>query len=335
MSKKDQPYPPKQNNQKIKLLKLYQLLKEETDEQHPLTTKEICGKIADMSITCDRRTLSKDMDMLNQYGYEIMSVRKNREKAYYIEDRSFSIPELKILIDAVHAATFITKMKSDELINKIASLSSNNRAEILKGNRVCFNTRKHSNESIYYNVNFLNEAMLHCKKASFYYYDLSEHGQKQYRKNKDRYIVEPIALVYKEDNYYLMCFSSKYSNIASYRLDRMEGVEVENEDVSKEAIIQMDNVSEHTDQVFKMYGGKSKNVSLQFDSSLIGSVYDKFGEDTKISSYNEDSFVTSVKVQISPVFFGWLFQFSDKIKLLSPKSVADEYKEQAKKLAKI
>lgn len=330
MSKNDQPCPPKQNNQKIKLLKLYQLLKEETDEQHPLTTKEICGKIADMSITCDRRTLSKDMDMLNQYGYEIMSLRKSREKAYYIADRSFSIPELKILIDAVHAATFITEKKSDELINKIASLSSNNRAEILKGNRVCFNTRKHSNESIYYNVDFLNKAMLHYKKASFYYYDLNEHGQKRYRKNKDRYIVEPIALVYKEDNYYLMCFSSKYSNIASYRLDRMEGVEVENEEVSKEAIIRMDNVSEHTDQVFKMYGGESKNVSLQFDSSLIGSVYDKFGEDTKISAYNEDTFVANVKIQISPVFFGWLFQFVDKMKVLSPESVVVEYKKLAK-----
>ena len=330
MSKNDQPCPPKQNNQKIKLLKLYQLLKEETDEQHPLTTKEICGKIADMSITCDRRTLSKDMDMLNQYGYEIMSLRKSREKAYYIADRSFSIPELKILIDAVHAATFITEKKSDELINKIASLSSNNRAEILKGNRVCFNTRKHSNESIYYNVDFLNKAMLHYKKASFYYYDLNEHGQKRYRKNKDRYIVEPIALVYKEDNYYLMCFSSKYSNIASYRLDRMEGVEVENEEVSKEAIIRMDNVSEHTDQVFKMYGGESKNVSLQFDSSLIGSVYDKFGEDTKISAYNEDTFVSNVKIQISPVFFGWLFQFVDKMKVLSPESVVVEYKKLAK-----
>lgn len=94
----------------------------------------------------------------------------------------------------------------------------------------------------------------------------------------------------------------------------MEGVEVENEEVSKEAIIRMDNVSEHTDQVFKMYGGESKNVSLQFDSSLIGSVYDKFGEDTKISAYNEDTFVSNVKIQISPVFFGWLFQFVDKMR---------------------
>ena len=329
MSKKNQTSFPRQNRQKIKLLKLYQLLKEETDEQHPLTTRTICSKIAGLGITCDRRTLSKDIELLNEYGYEIMSVREGREKAYYIEDRSFSIPELKILIDAVHAATFITENKSNELIDKIASLSSNNRAEILKGNMVYFNTIKHSNESIYYNVDRLNDALLHHKKVSFYYFDLDECGQKQYRKNKERYIVEPMALIYNKDNYYLMCFSSKYKNITNYRLDRMEAVDIVDEGVSAETIIQKDNVSNYTEQVFKMYGGPSRNVVLQFDRSLIGVIYGEFGEDTKMSPYNEDTFISNVKVQVSPVFFGWLFQFGEKMKLLSPESVVLEYKRQA------
>lgn len=327
---KSDPIHPQKNNQKIKLLKLHEILKEETDEQHPLTTRETCSRINDLGITCDRRTLSKDVELLNDYGYEIMSTMKGRQKAYYIEDRSFSTPELKILIDAVQAAAFITEKKSSELIDKIASLSSNKRAEVLKGNRVCFNTIKCSNESIFYNVGFINEALQDNKKASFYYFDLDENSEKQYRKNKERYIVEPMALIYKDDNYYLMCFSSKYDNIANYRVDRMDSVEVEDEKVSSKAIIEIDNVSNYTEQVFKMYGGPNKDVVIQFERSLIGVIYDKFGEGTRMVLHNEDSFISTVRVQVSPVFFGWLFQFGGKMKILSPESVLREFKEQAR-----
>lgn len=319
----------KQNTQKIKLLKLYELLKQETDEQHPLTTKQIGEKLIDMGISCDRRTLSKDIDVLNDYGYEIMSMRIGHQKAYYVEDRSFDIAELKILIDAVHAANFITDKKSDNLIDKIASLSSSNRAEILKGNMVYFNSNKHTNESIYYNVDFLNNGIQEGKKVSFFYYDLDENAKKRYRKDKKRYVVDPVSLVYNNDNYYLMSYSEKYEDIVNYRVDRMEGVEVENSDICSEAIIKSDNVSNYTEQVFKMFTGETKEVVLQFDSSLINVIYDKFGEDTKMIRHDEQSFVITVKVQVSPVFFGWLFQFGGKMKLLSPESIRSEYKKLA------
>jgi predicted DNA-binding transcriptional regulator YafY len=168
----------KKNDQKIKLLKLYELLKLETDEGHPLTTREICEQLGDIGITCDRRTLSKDIALLNEYDYEIMSVMIGHEKAYYVEDRRFSIPELKILIDAVQAANFITEKKTNELISKIAALSSSNKAEVLKGNMVIFNSNKHSNESIYYNIGYINEAIENKRQVSFNYYDLDEEACK-------------------------------------------------------------------------------------------------------------------------------------------------------------
>lgn len=324
----------KKNSQKIKLLLLYEILKQETDEQHPLTTNQLCEKLANIGITCDRRTLSNDIRLLNEYDYEVMSFMIGHEKAYYIEDRSFSIPELKILIDAVQAATFITEKKSKELIDKLASLSSNKRAEVLKGNMVCFNTIKHSNESIFYNVGFLNEALQNNKKASFCYFDLDKNGKKKYRRNKERYIVDPTALVYNDDNYYLMCYSTKYDDIVNYRVDRMDDVAVEEDEVSSKSIIKTDSISNYTEQVFKMYGGPIKDVVLQFDKNLIGVIYDKFGEETKMMVHNEETCITTVKIQVSPTFFGWLFQFGDQMRILSPESLIREYKERAEMVCK-
>lgn len=184
---------PQDNKQKIKLLYVMEMLRQETDEQHPMLTSQIIDKLAEIGISCERRTVGTDMRLLNEYGYEVMCTMVGHEKAYYVEDRSFSVPELKILIDAVQAAKFVTDKKTDELIDKIADLGGRHRAEILKGNMVCFNTRKHTNESIYYNVGMLEEAIQEKKQASFLYFDLNENKERVYRKDATRYVVEPIA----------------------------------------------------------------------------------------------------------------------------------------------
>ena len=166
------------NYRKIKLLKLLELLRLDTDEQHPMTTNQICARLDEMGIICDRRTLSKDIALLNEQGYEIMDTTVGHEKGYYVEDRSFSIPELKILMDAVQAASFITDKKTTELVEKIAALGGSHRAEILKSNIVNFKTTKHSNEHIFYNVDALEQAISEQKKILFRYFTLDETGSK-------------------------------------------------------------------------------------------------------------------------------------------------------------
>ena len=141
-----------ENYRKIKLLKLLDLLRLDTDEQHPLTTSQLCARLGEMGIVCDRRTLSRDIALLNEMGYEVMDTGVGHEKGYFVEDRSFRIPELKILMDAVQGASFITEKKTAELLEKIAALGGSHRAEILKGNAVNFKTTKHSNEQIFYNI---------------------------------------------------------------------------------------------------------------------------------------------------------------------------------------
>ena len=216
----------RENFRKIKLLKLLEMLQQNSDEQHPLTTSSILSKLEQMDILCDRRTLAQDIATLSDLDYEIMSTTVGHEKAYYVEDRNFSIPELKILIDAVHASSFITDRKSEELIGKIAALAGSHRAEVLTRGMVCFNTRKHSNEKIFYNVDQLEEAILRQKKVLFRYFDLDENAQKVYRRDGHRYVVEPVALVFNEDNYYLTCYSSRHDSTSNYRVDRMDSVQV-------------------------------------------------------------------------------------------------------------
>ena len=315
-----------ENIRKVKLLKLLELLRQNTDEEHPISTAQIATTLSEMGIPFDRRTISQDIITLNELGYEIMSVMKGHDKCYYIEDRSFSIPELKILIDAVHASSFITEKKSQELIDKIATLAGSHRAEVLKRNMVCFNTRKHSNERILYNVDALEEAILRKKKVIFYYFDLDENGNRVYRLNGHHYVVEPIALVFNEDNYYLTCYSARHDSTSNYRVDRMDAVEVIKEDCCEKAIALREQVATYTEQAFKMFGGQLEDVVLEFDRSLIGAVYDRFGENTQMMGTSENRCIAHVKVQISPVFWGWVFQFADQMQILSPSAVLTEYK---------
>ena len=322
----------RENYRKVKLLKLVELLRRRTDEQHPMTTSEICAAMAEMGIPCDRRIVKQDVDNLNELGYEVMTTTVGHEKAYFVEDRSFSLPELKILMDAVHASSFITEKKSAELIEKLAALAGEHRAEVLKRNMVCFNTRKHSNEKILYTIDTLEEAILNQKKVIFLYFDLDENGQRVYRRGGHHYVVEPVALVFNEDNYYLTSYSSRFDSTSNYRVDRMDGVEIIDEPCCEKAVALRDEVAAYTEQAFKMFGGQLEDVVLEFERGLIGVVYDKFGESVKMLPTGETKCIATVRVRISPVFWGWLFQFAGEMRIRSPASLQEEYRQRAQKL---
>ncbi len=314
-----------ENCQKIKLLKLLELLRQETDEQHPMTTNEICKRLNAMNISCDRRTLATDVQTLNEQGYEVQSCQVSKAKGYYIADRSFNIPELKVLIDAVEASHLLTESKTQELIDKIAALAGSNQAEVLKSSIVRFNTTKPTNEYIYYTVQTLEKAIREKKKVTIHYFHLNERREKVYRSENGIHTVEPIALVYNNDRYYLTCYNPKADRNYNYRLDRIEKVEILDEKISKNAVIRSRSVAKYTAQVFKMYGGEVEKITLQFDSQMIDYIYEKFGMDTKIRPCEDDSFTANVEVQLSPTFWGWLFQFTGQMRITAPEWVCDEY----------
>ncbi len=273
------------------------------------------------------------MSLLKEQGNYVKSKQIGHEKAYYMEEESYStftVPELKILIDAVQAANFVTPGKTKELVEKTARLGGTLAEQILRENIVCFNTKKHTNEEIFNIVDTLEQALVSGRKASFLYFDRDENRRIVYRKDGNRYLVDPMALIYNADNYYLMTWSDEREGIVNYRLDRMEGVKVEEDAVSEKALVSDNQVSSYTEQVFNMYGGEVIFVTLEFEDKLIGAVQDSFGEDVNIIRVSPEKCVASVKIQESPTFWGWIFQFSDEMRILSPESMRSKYKEKAR-----
>ena len=325
-----------ENRQKVKLIKLYELLRKETDENHPISRMELCRRLNEMDISSNVRTLSQDIEVLRDNGFEIESFLKDKERFYYVPEHELTIPEIKILIDALEAASFVTEKKTTELVEKVAALGGSHKAELLKENMICFNTRKHTNEAILYTVDGIEDAIIHRKKIAFNYFHLNEKAERVYvttsTGEKKRYYVEPVALIFNEDNYYLMAYSSKHpDSTASYRIDRIDHLEVVEESImSDAAIAKIDGVAEFTEQAFKMYGGELEDVVLQFERSLVDPVFDKFGENTPMMKVNDTTCAATVHAQISPTFFGWLAQFGNRMRVLSPDKVVDQYKKHIK-----
>ena len=317
---------PNDNHQKIKLLKLMELLRQETDEDHPITTSEICRRLGEMGISCERRTVGKDMKVLRKQGFEIMSELKGHENSYWIADRSFELPELKILMDAVQAALFIPEDKTEELVAKIAALGGSHQGELLKGNIIRFNTRKHSNRSIYYNVQAIEEAIGQKRIISFRYYDLDENLEKVYRMEGGRYHAEPVSLIYEDNNYYLLSYSSKYGHTLHYRVDRMDQVRVEAESISEEALRRMESASSVVEEAFRMYRGETKTVTVQFRDNMIGMLYDKYGEKLKIRRLDNRLCEAELDVQLSPPFWSWLFMVQEDLRLVGPDDLVDMFR---------
>ncbi len=311
--------------QKAKLLKLARLLWRETDEQQPLTTAELCKRMEEMDIPCNRKTLSQDIALLNEMGVGVLWKQVDKSKAYYIKDRMFSPSELKILMDAVQAANFVTPKKSRILIAKLIHLGGQYKGDLLERNLVCFNTRKHSNETIYYSVDAIEYALRHERKLSFRYFDWDINRMPVYRKNGACYLVDPISLVYHHDNYYLGTLSPQHEGVVNYRVDRMEQVVPVEEEIYPEARILRHSVGEYTEQAFLMFTGPVETVDLELEGTTINAVWDHFGDSVTMRTLEEGKVHATVQVQISPTFWSWIFQFGDQMRIVGPEKVVNAY----------
>ena len=310
-----------ENNQKIKLLRIMEFLRAESTEGKPVSTSQIISYLNSIHISCERRTLYKDMDMLIENGANIVKTELGRENAYYMNEVSFSLAEVKTLIDAVQAANFVPADKTADLVEKLLSYAGVRRSEIVRDNIIFYNNHKHSNQDIYENIEQIELAIRQKKQVSFYYFDLDEKRNRVYRKEKKRYITDPVALVFSEDNYYLVAYSQKYQNAVNYRVDRMDTVEVEEEPICEEALIKKRKTETYTEQVFKMYNGEAELVTMEFAPDKLGVIYDKFGESIEIRHADKGWLKIKIAVQISPTFWGWIYQLGDQIKIVSPEGI--------------
>lgn len=309
--------------QKIKLLALYDFLCRETDENNPLSTAEIIERLKFDGIAVERKALINDIKVLNEWGYEVQSFKK-KSFYYYVGYRKFDTAELRVLMDAVQAARFINENKTVELCEKIAELAGKNNAKILNKTVVYNNTVKHDNKNLFYTVDVISRAIDQKIKISFEYFNYDVNKKKVYRKERARYIVNPLALVLSGNNYYLVCYSDKYKNLSNYRIDRIENAATENDKITPVKEFENFSVNEYCKQTFSMFMGELLTVELEADNDMIDEILDRFGKDVDVTYKQKSYFRIKVAVRVSPPFFAWIVQFQGRIKIKSPQSVKDE-----------
>jgi len=311
---------------RIRLLRIWEILQRETDEEHPMGTETLREKLLESGIECHRSTLYEDIKLLNENGYEILT-RRGRSNQYYVMDRSFSNPEVHILMDAVQAASFITEKKTAELVDKISELAGSQKGLVLKKNIVQFNTTKSTNESIYYSVSEIVTAINNRQKIIFLYFDYDSNHNRVYRKNGHHYVVSPFATIFADGHYYLVIYDNRYNKLVHYRIDRMDKVEMIEDHADMPPDELAFDIVNHKKQLFGMFSGETTAVTIEMDRFLLDAVFDLFGDKTRIISNGEKTVRFTVDVQVSDLFFGWCCSFGTKLKLLGPEATVEQFKE--------
>lgn len=308
---------------KIRILKLWELLKNETDENHPMSTPQIIHRLSEDGLNVERKTLYSDIDLLNDFGFEVLCTR-SRQNLYYVSDRSFDESEIRMLVDAVFSANFITTKKSEQLAEKLSRLVSKSSYSTIMLN--CADGKdKHDNEQIWYTVDAINMALQKGKKIRFRYFDYDISCKRIYRKNGAYYEVNPVGLIFNENNYYFVAYGDKYKQVANYRIDRMDNAEISESDLFVPSHMKDFDLEKHKNESISMFVGKTTRVQFLADNSLADAMFDQFGYDLKCNKYGENQFFFRAKVQVSPTLFRFLVSFGDKIKIVEPVKVRDEY----------
>lgn len=315
-----------EKNNRLRPLFIWEILQRETDEDHPMGTEELRSKLLECGIEAHRTTIYEDIKLLNECGYEIMS-RRGRSNQYYVMDRSFSHPEIHILLDAVQAASFVTERKTAELVDKIAQLAGSQKGLVMKKNIVRFNTAKSANESIYYNVNEIVTAINNRQKIIFLYFDYDHNHDRVYRRDGHHYVVSPYATVFDDGHYYLVIYDKRYNKMTNYRIDRMDKVQIIEEPADMPPKDMRFDIANYKRSLFGMFSGETTAVTIEAHRSLVDAIFDLFGETTRILSDGEETVRFTVDVQVSALFFGWCCSFGEKVKLLGPDNIIEQLKE--------
>ena len=311
---------PKSDNQKLTLLYILDYLDRESDELHPVNADRLIAMLASHRIKVERKTIYSDIAALQEYGADIVT-RRGKNGGYYLASRIFELPELKLLIDAVQSSRFLTLKKSRELIDKLCRQCNRHEASLMHRDLVIDRRVKSMNETIYYNVDAIQDAISQNRQIRFRYFDWALDGSRKYR-DRD-YQASPYGLCQDNENCYLLAHSDRHG-VTHYRVDRMTDIQLISDKRTPCPELTGANLTSHANQLFQMYSGESQRVKLRFHRSLINVVVDRFGKDTMMIPDGEEHFVFTVDVAVSPLFLSWVIGFGSKVQILYPQSVADQ-----------
>lgn len=311
-----------------RLLLILKYLYDSTDENHPVTIKNINSFLSQNQIDADRKTITECIDELKNVGYDICRIRSTQNR-YYMHSRTFTLAEVKVLVDAVQSSRFISEQQSRELVEKLSTLVGTYKGDILKRQLYIGSRAKTGNGEISDNVEKIQEAITSRKMIDFQYIDFDPEKQKILRNDGRVYRLSPISLIWNNDMYYLVGCGDYYTNkVLKYRLDRITNLNVLDEDCidSPEDF----SISDFFEKEFSMMGGKTNTVELLCENELMDSVIDKFGEAVKTEIVDSNHFKAIVDVRISGLFFGWVFASRGAMRIIGPKEVVISFEKLAK-----
>ncbi len=316
---------------KNRILYILRYLMDNTDDDHTVSHTDIAEYLATLGIVVNVRTIDEDIKALVEAGYNIESYT-SAQKRYFMANRHFELPELKLMIDAIQAARFIPTAKTDLLVGKVASLASTAQAEDLRRN-LYVNKQKEENAQILFVVDQLNLAINQNKQVTFQYYEYDREGKPRLKYHGYTYRLSPYALVWNVDNYYVVGYIEKHQRVIKYRVDKIHRLNIT--DADREALPEDFDLSAYVESMFLMYGEKKQDVTLRCAYSVIGKVIDRFGSDIQINPISDDEFEITETVMTGSTFYSWLFNYEGKIKIVSPAETVKEFRGMLRKFDEI
>jgi predicted DNA-binding transcriptional regulator YafY len=317
----------KGDNQKLKLLYLKEILMRETDDQHSLTLPQIVKRLNDYGVNAERKTLYSDFEELRKYGVDIIGEQAQRSFYYHIGNRDFELPELKLLVDSVQSAKFMTDKKSKTLISKLEAMASKYEARKLHRQVVISGRVKTMNESIYFNVDKLHEAIGSGSQIRFKYFQWNVKKEMELRKGGAWYQVSPWALMWDDENYYLVAYDGEEKKIKHYRVDKMLKISLLAAKREGREEFQEFDMPRYNKSLFGMYGGEEVKITLEAENEFAGVLIDRFGKDIIIRQVDAEHFRTVVNVAVSNQFFGWIMSLGNGVKIVAPESVVEQMRQ--------
>ena len=301
---------------------IFKYLWETTDESHPVSLADISAFLKQHEITADPRTLRKDIEQLSEFGVDIVKDRRV-QNLYHVASRHFEAPEVKLLIDAVQSARFITPRKSKALVKRLSSFVAPGDTALLNRHLYIDSRSKATNESIYLNVDRIQTAITERKKISFCYFDYSPSKERVLRRGGQVYSVSPFAMLWNNDTYYLVGFHDHRQQVVKFRVDRIDGLKV-----TQKAAVQKPkdfDVSAYFTQEFSMLTGKTRHVTLLCENALMNSIIDRFGEDAPTQIVDKNHFTVEATVDLSSNFYGWVFASAGKMRITAPQEAVEGF----------
>lgn len=313
------------SNQKTKIWVLYQLLQKKGDEEHPISTARLLEELEREGVTAERKSVYADMEALRELGVDVQ-LSKGKEGGWFLGEREFELPELKLLVDAVQSSRFISRKKSATLIRKLEGLTSEHQARQLRRQVYVDRRVKTGNETVYYAIDKLHSAIAEGKAVTFRYFDYNVKKEQVFRRGGKKYMVSPYGLIWSDENYYLVGWDHQEEELRHYRVDKMAGLTLTAIPREGDESCRKFELAEYGQKHFHMFSGKEANVRLRCRNSMVNVMLDRFGMDAMLIPDGEEHFTLTVDAVVSPQFYAWVFGLGTAVELTYPEWAVEEYR---------